>query len=76
MRMVFPMLACAALAMTVGCSAEPDFDTRFEQRSQELAAEARKIEAESSAQLAAAREAENAAAEAAGERSTTQAAAR
>lgn len=76
MRMTLLLTPSAALALLAGCSAEPDFDTRFEQRSKELAAEARKIEAESSAQLAEARKAEQAAAEATGEVSATEAVAR
>lgn len=76
MQMAFPLMACAALALVAGCSSEPDFDARFEQRAQELAAEARKIEAESSAQLAQAREAEQAAAEATGEASVAGASAK
>lgn len=60
-----PLVTCtlAALALTAGCKAEPDFDQKFEQRSRELTQKARKIEADANARLAAAREADKAAAE-------------
>lgn len=63
MRASALLLACAAIAGLTGCKAEPDFDERFEQRSRELREKAKKIEADADARLAAAREAERAAAE-------------
>lgn len=63
MRRTIHPWAVAALVVLAGCSAEPDFDEKFETRSRELNAQAQKIEAESNAQLSAAREAEQAVAE-------------
>jgi hypothetical protein len=63
MRGAALLLVGPLLMLVPGCSAEPDFDTRFDQRSRELADKARRIEADANAQLAAAREAEKAEAE-------------
>ncbi len=57
------LLAGAVLGLLAGCQAEPGFDEKFDQRSRELTQKARKIEADAKAQLAAAREAEQAEAE-------------
>lgn len=57
------LAAVASLALATACQREPSFDEKFEQQSRALSAEARKIEAETSAKLAAAREADRAAAE-------------
>lgn len=63
MRAALVLSMAAALFLTTGCRAEPDFDEKFEQESRELSTRAARIEAESSRQLKAAREAERAAAE-------------
>ncbi len=52
------LAAVASLALATACQREPSFDEKFEQQSRALSAEARKIEAETRAQLAAAREAD------------------
>ncbi|MDM7954821.1 hypothetical protein [Blastomonas sp.] len=64
MRGRFVGIATLALGLIAGCQAEPGFDEKFEQRSGELSAKARQIEADAKVQLDAAREAERAAAEA------------
>ncbi|MFN3473597.1 MAG: hypothetical protein ACK4ZW_06075 [Blastomonas sp.] len=66
MRTLSMLIAGLALGLVVGCQAEPGFDEKFEQRSNELTAKARKIEADAKLQLDAAREAERAASEASG----------
>jgi hypothetical protein len=66
MRTRFILLAGLASACVVGCQSEPGFDEKFEQRSSELTAKARQIEADAKVQLDAAREAERAAAEISG----------
>lgn len=53
----------AVMILLAGCQAEPGFDEKFEQRSRELSQQAKTIEADANAQLAAAREAEQANAE-------------
>jgi outer membrane murein-binding lipoprotein Lpp len=63
MRTLLLCGALAVLALTAGCKAEPDFDQKFEQRSRELTQKAQRIEADANARLAAAREADKAAAE-------------
>jgi len=63
MRAAFILSITACLLLVAGCRAEPDFDTKFEQQSRALSTRAARIEAESSQQLRAAREAERAAAE-------------
>ena len=57
-RWLFPFLL-----MLAGCGNQPDFDERFRQQSDNLAAEANAIEAELGNQLAGANEAERAAGE-------------
>lgn len=66
MQMRYALVAAAALGLVAGCQAQPGFDEKFEQRSTELTAKARQIEADAKVQLDAAREAERAAAEASG----------
>jgi len=63
MRVRLILAAVASLALVSACQREPSFDEKFEQQSRDLSAKARKIEAETKAQLDAAREAEQAAAE-------------
>jgi outer membrane murein-binding lipoprotein Lpp len=63
MRVRLTLAAVASLALVSACQREPSFDEKFEQQSRDLSAKARQIEAETKAQLAAAREAEQAAAE-------------
>ncbi|WP_017670820.1 hypothetical protein [Blastomonas sp. AAP53] len=63
MRSALGMMIGAFLVLLAGCSAEPDFDEKFDQRSRELSEKARQIETEANAQLSAAREADKAAAE-------------
>jgi outer membrane murein-binding lipoprotein Lpp len=63
MRVRLTLAAVASLALVSACQREPSFDEKFEQQSRDLSAKARKIEAETKAQLDAAREAEQAAAE-------------
>ena len=63
MRGCMLIVVSLSLAFVAGCSAEPDFDEKFDQQARDLAEQARKIESEANAQLAAAREAEKAAAE-------------
>jgi hypothetical protein len=63
MRVRLTLAAVASLALVSACQREPSFDEKFERQSRELSAKARKIEAETKAQLDAAREAEQAAAE-------------
>ena len=66
MRTRFILLVGLASACVVGCQRETGFDEKFEQRSSELTAKARQIEADAKVQLDAAREAERAAAEISG----------
>lgn len=61
MRAILGLAVCAVLV--TACQAEPGFDEKFEKRSRELSAKASRIEAETRAQLDAAAEAEQAAAE-------------
>ncbi|MDK2757406.1 MAG: hypothetical protein KYX66_11765 [Blastomonas fulva] len=63
MRSSIVLMACTAMVLLGGCQAEPDFDTKFEQQSRDLAAKARSIDADAKKQLDAAREAEQASAE-------------
>lgn len=63
MRSSILLMACTAMVLLGGCQAEPDFDTKFEQQSRNLAAKARSIDADAKKQLDAAREAERASAE-------------
>jgi len=63
MRVRLTLAVLASLALVSACQREPSFDEKFEQQSRDLSAQARKIEAETKAQLDAAREAEQAAAE-------------
>lgn len=63
MRSRISLVAGLLLVTLQACSAEPDFDERFDKRARELIARAQTIEAEARAQLAAAREAEAAEAE-------------
>ncbi|PXW79383.1 hypothetical protein C7451_101450 [Blastomonas natatoria] len=63
MRVCPAFAVLAALALLPACQSEPGFDEKFEQQSRELSARAQKIETETRAQLDAAREAEQAAAE-------------
>lgn len=63
MRPSLVLAAAMSLTLITACQREPSFDEKFEQQSRELSAKARKIEAETKAQLDAAREAEQAAAE-------------
>lgn len=63
MRVHLTFAAVASLVLVSACQREPSFDEKFERQSRELSAKARKIEAETKAQLDAAREAEQAAAE-------------
>lgn len=63
MRIMAIVLAGLASVSVVACQSEPEFDEKFEQRSSELTAKARQIEADAKLQLDAAREAERAAAE-------------
>ncbi len=63
MRSSIVLMACTAMVLLGGCQAEPDFDTKFEQKSRDLAAKARSINADTEKQLNAAREAERARAE-------------
>lgn len=61
MRAILGLALCALLV--TACQAEPGFDEKFEKQSRELSARASRIEAETRAQLDAAREAEKAEAE-------------
>jgi len=63
MRLSLVLAAAMTMTLITACQREPSFDEKFEQQSRELSAKARKIEAETKAQLDAAREAEQAAAE-------------
>ncbi|MGQ3178588.1 MAG: hypothetical protein ACT6R2_20495 [Blastomonas fulva] len=63
MRSSIVLMACTAMVLLGGCQAEPDFDTKFEQQSRDLAAKARSIDTDTEKQLDAAREAERARAE-------------
>lgn len=64
MRRVITLAGGTMLMALAACSAEPDFDQRFDQKARELNTRAKAIETEAGAQLAAAREAEAAQAEA------------
>lgn len=63
MRATHGFAVLALLVLVTACQSEPGFDEKFEQQSRELSAKAQKIETETRAQLDAAREAEQAAAE-------------
>ena len=54
MRSSIVLMACTAMVLLGGCQAEPDFDTKFEQQSRDLAAKARSIDADAKKQLDAA----------------------
>ncbi len=63
MRSVLILAGGTLLLALAACSAEPDFDERFDKKARELNMRAQTIESEARAQLAAAREAEAAEAE-------------
>lgn len=64
MRRALFLAGGTMLMALAACSAESDFDQRFDQKARELNTRAKAIETEAGAQLAAAREAEAAQAEA------------